>query len=88
MTPAEEPGWISRADAFSGPNPMRTSCPFWMVHGTETDDELRDFMGVVHRFGFEGVTLHPYDFKGLLEETHWKQWQVIVEAARKLGLTV
>ncbi len=50
--------------------------------------QLRDFMGVVHRFGFEGVTLHPYDFKGLLEETHWKQWQVIVEAARKLGLTV
>jgi hypothetical protein len=87
-TPAEEPDWISRAGAFSGPNPTRTSCPFWMVHGTESDDELRDFMEVIHKFGFEGVTLHPYDFKGFLEETNWKQWRVIVAAARKLGLTV
>lgn len=87
-TPAEEPDWVSLAEAFSGPNPTRTSCPFWMVHGTERDDELRSFMEVVHRFGFEGVTLHPYDFKGFLEETNWKQWRVIVEAARKLGLTV
>jgi len=87
-TPVEEPDWVSRAEAFSGSNPTRTSCPFWMVHGTESADELRSFMEVVHRFGFEGVTLHPYDFKGFLEETNWKQWRVIVEAARKLGLTV
>ena len=87
-SPAEEPDWVSRADAFSGPNPTRTSCPFWMVHGTETDDELLSFMQVIHKFGFEGVTLHPYDFKGFLEETNWKQWRAIVEAARKLGLTV
>jgi len=45
-------------------------------------------MQVIHKFGFEGVTLHPYDFKGFLEETNWKQWRAIVEAARKLGLTV
>jgi hypothetical protein len=59
-----------------------------MVHGTETEDELRHFMQVIHKFGFEGVTLHPYDYKGFLEENNWKQWRVIVEAARKLGLTV
>jgi hypothetical protein len=87
-TPVEEPDWVSLANAFSGSNPTRTSCPFWMVHGTESDNELRSFMEVVHRFGFEGVTLHPYDFKGFLEETNWKQWRVIVEAARQLGLTV
>jgi len=80
--------WASLAETFSGPNPTRTSCPFWMVHGTETEDELRQFMQVIHKFGFEGVTLHPYDFKGFLEESNWKQWRVIVDAARKLGLTV
>jgi hypothetical protein len=87
-TPRAEMDWPSLAEAFSGSNPTRTSCPFWMVHGTETEDELRQFMQVIHKFGFEGVTLHPYDFKGFLEENNWKQWRVIVDAARKLGLTV
>ena len=87
-TPRAEMDWASLAETFSGPNPTRTSCPFWMVHGTETEDELRQFMQVIHKFGFEGVTLHPYDFRGFLEENNWKQWRVIVDAARKLGLTV
>jgi hypothetical protein len=86
--PVEEPDWRSLADAFSGSNPTRTSCPFFMIHGTESDEDLRSFMEVIHRFGFEGVTLHPYDFKGFLEEENWKQWRTIVASARKLGLTV
>ena len=87
-TPTEEPDWGSLAEAFQGSNPTRTSCPFWMIRGNETDDELRQYLEVVHKFGFEGVTLHPYDFKGFLEENNWRQWRTIVEHARKLGLTV
>lgn len=86
--PTEEPGWDSLAEAFHGSNPTRSSCPFWMVHGNETEEQLREFMRVIQRFGFEGVTLHPYDYKGFLEDNNWKSWRVIVDAARKLGLTV
>ncbi|MGH9470825.1 MAG: glycosyl hydrolase [Terriglobia bacterium] len=86
--PAMEPDWASLAEAFQGDNPTRSSCPFWMVHGNETDEQLREFMRVIQRFGFEGVTLHPYDYKGFLKENNWKSWRVIVDAARKLGLTV
>jgi len=87
-TPTAEMGWPSLAEAFQGQNPTRSSCPFWMVHGNETESQLREFMQVIHRFGFEGVTLHPYDYKGFLEENNWKSWRIIVDAARKLGLTV
>jgi hypothetical protein len=87
-TPTAEMDWDSLAEAFSGTNPTRSTCPFWMVHGTETEDELRQFMQVIHDFGFEGVTLHPYDYKGFLEENNWRQWRVVVEAARSFGLTI
>jgi len=87
-TPTAEMDWRSLADAFQGSNPTRSSCPFWMVHGNETDEELRAFMRVIYRFGFEGVTLHPYDYKGFLEENNWKSWRTVVNEARKLGLTV
>jgi hypothetical protein len=87
-TPTAEMSWDSLAEAFSGSNPTRCSCPFWMVHGRETDEELRQFMEVVYRFGFEGVTLHPYDFQGFLEEGMWHRWRVIIDHARKLGLVV
>jgi hypothetical protein len=86
--PTAEMSWPSLAEAFQGQNPTRSSCPFWMVHGNETEAQLREFMQVIHRFGFEGVTLHPYDYKGFLEENNWKSWRVIVDAAQKLGLTV
>ena len=86
--PTAEMSWPSLAEAFQGQNPTRSSCPFWMVHGNETESQLREFMQVIHRFGFEGVTLHPYDYKGFLEGNNWKSWRVIVNAARKLGLTV
>jgi hypothetical protein len=87
-TPAEEPDWGSLSEAFQGSNPTRTSCPFWMIRGNETDDDLRKYLEVIQKFGFEGVTLHPYDFKGFLEGNNWHQWRVIVEHARKLGLVV
>lgn len=86
--PTPEPDWTSLAEAFQGINPTRSSCPFWMVHGDETEEQLREFMQVIYHFGFEGVTLHPYDYKGFLKENNWKSWRVIVDAARKLGLTV
>lgn len=87
-TPSAEMDWTSLAAAFQGDNPLRSSCPFWMVHGDETEAQLREFMRVIYRFGFEGVTLHPYDYQGFLQETNWKAWRVIVDEARKLGLTV
>ena len=74
-TPTTEMSWDALAEAFAGPNPTRSSCPFWMVHGRETDEELRKLMEVVYRFGFEGVTLHPYDFQGFLEEGMWRRWR-------------
>ncbi len=86
--PTAEMSWPSLAEAFSSSNPTRSSCPFWMVHGNETEEQLREFTRVIHRFGFEGVTLHPYDYKGFLEENNWKSWRVIVDAAQRLGLTV
>lgn len=86
--PSAEMDWASLAIAFQGANPTRSSCPFWMVHGDETEVQLREFMQVIYRFGFEGVTLHPYDYHGFLQETNWKAWRVIVDEARKLGLTV
>jgi hypothetical protein len=87
-TPTSEMDWDSLAGAFTGPNPTRSSCPFLIVHGTESDAELREFMQVIYRFGFQGVTLHPYDFHGFLQEDNWRCWRVIVDEARKFGLTV
>jgi hypothetical protein len=87
-TPTTEMDWDSLAAAFRGTNPTRSSCPFLIVHGTESAAELREFMQVIHRFGFQGVTLHPYDFRGFLQEDNWRCWRVIVDEARKFGLTV
>ena len=87
-TPTSEMDWKSLAEGFAGLNPTRSTCPFWMVHGDESDEELRQFMEVAYRFGFEGVTLHPYNFQGFLEDGMWKRWRVILEQARKLGLVV
>jgi len=88
VTPAAEMDWHSIEEAFTGANPTRSSCPFWMLHGEESDDELRRFLDVAYRFGFEGVTLHPYDYKDFLGDGEWSRWKVIVDHARKLGLAV
>ena len=86
--PSEQMDWKSLESAFRGDEPTRTSCPFWMVHGNESDDELRESLRQVERFGFEGVTLHPYDYRDFLGEGNWGRWRLITEEARKLGLTV
>jgi hypothetical protein len=88
VTPSTEMDWHSLNEAFTGANPTRSSCPFWMLHGEESDDELRRFLDVAYRFGFEGVTLHPYDYKDFLGDGEWSRWKVIVDHARKLGLAV
>lgn len=88
VIPAAEMDWRSLSEAFSGSNPTRSSCPFWMVHGEESDEELRQFLDVAYRFGFEGVTLHPYNYKDFLGDGEWSRWKVIVDHARKLGLAV
>ncbi|MFB3905051.1 MAG: glycosyl hydrolase [Acidobacteriota bacterium] len=87
-SPTAEMSWAALKDAFRGQNPTRSSCPFWMLHGKESDEELRTFLDLVYRFGCEGVTIHPYLFEGYLGEGQWHRWQVIVEHARKLGLAV
>ena len=88
VIPTAEMDWRSLSEAFSGRNPTRSSCPFWMIHGEESDEELRQFLDVAHRFGFEGVTLHPYDYRDFLGDGEWSRWKLIVEHARKLGLAV
>jgi hypothetical protein len=88
VTPGVEMDWRSLEVAFAGTNPTRSSCPFWMVHGNESDDELRRFLDVAYRFGFEGVTLHPYNYQDFLGDGEWNRWKVIVEHSRKLGLAV
>jgi hypothetical protein len=87
-TPTEEMPWPALHSAFLGDNPTRSSCPFWMVHGAESDQELRQSMRQIYRFGFEGVTLHPYDYQDFLGQGNWSRWRVITDEARKLGLTV
>jgi len=87
-TPTMDMDWATLARAFSGTNPTRSSCPFLSIHGNESDEVLRQFMDLIHRFGFEGVTLHPYDMEGFLEEGMWHRWRAILEQARKLGLVV
>lgn len=87
-TPAAELSWTTLAEAFQGDNPTRSSCPFWMVHGNESDEDLRRFLDICYQFGFEGVTLHPYDLEDFLGEGQWHRWRVVVEHARKLGLAV
>ncbi len=87
-TPTSEMSWDALREAFTGQNPTRSSCPFLMLHGNESDDELREFLDVAYRFGFEGVTLHPYLFEDYLGEGQWHRWRVIIEHARKLGLVV
>ncbi len=87
-TPTAEMTWPALREAFTGHNPTRSSCPFWMLHGDESDEELREFLELAYRLGFEGVTLHPYLFRDYLGEGHWHRWRVIVEHARRLGLAV
>lgn len=87
-TPTAEMSWEALREAFQGDNPTRSSCPFWMLHGNESDEELRRFLDIAYQFGFEGVTLHPYDLDEYLGEGQWRRWQVIVDHARKLGLAV
>jgi hypothetical protein len=87
-TPTAEMSWDVLREAFKGQAPTRSSCPFLMLHGKESDEELRAFLDTAYRFGFEGVTLHPYLFEGYLGEGQWHRWQVIVDYARKLGLVV
>ena len=88
VTPSAEMDWDTIEKAFTGANPTRSSCPFWMIHGNETDEELRSFLDVAYRFGFEGVTLHPYNYEDFLGEGEWSRFKVIVDHALKLGLAV
>ena len=87
-TPVDEMSWDALREAFVGENPTRSACPFLMVHGNESDEELREFLDVAYRFGFEGVTLHPRLFEDYLGEGQWRRWRVIIEHARRLGLVV
>ena len=85
-SPTAQMDWKNLGEAFAGPNPPRSYCPCWILHRNESDEELRQFMAVAYRFGFEGLTLHPYDYQGFLEEGRWKRWRVILDQARKWGL--
>lgn len=86
--PVDEPSWIVLRDAFLSRNPTRSSNPFTMVHGRETEAELRSIVRAAYDAGFEGVTLHPYDYDDYLGPGQWDRWKIIFDQAHRLGLVV
>ena len=84
--PVDDPDWATLREAFAGPNPTRNSNPFTMVHGNETDAELRQILRVAYDAGFEGVTLHPYNYTDYLGPGQWERWRVLLDEAQRLGL--
>ena len=59
-----------------------------MVHGKETEAELRAILRAAYDAGFEGVTLHPYGYEDYLGPGQWNRWKIILDQARRLGLAV
>ena len=59
-----------------------------MVHGKETEAELRAIVRAAYDAGFEGVTLHPYGYEDYLGPGQWSRWKIILDQARRLGLAV
>jgi hypothetical protein len=87
-TPTASPDWRTLREAFESANPTRSSNPFTMVHGHETEAELRAILRAAYDAGFEGVTLHPYDYQDYLGPGQWDRWKIIFDQARRLGLAV
>lgn len=86
--PVDQPGWEMLREAFASANPTRNSNPFTMVHGQETEAELREILRVAYDAGFEGVTLHPYNYEDYLGPGQWERWKIVLNEARRLGLVV
>lgn len=86
--PVDQPGWATLREAFTSTNPTRNSNPFTMVHGDESEAELRTLMRVAFDAGFEGVTLHPYNYDDYLGPGQWQRWKIVLDEARRLGLIV
>ncbi|MFZ1932936.1 MAG: glycosyl hydrolase [Thermoguttaceae bacterium] len=87
-TPVDQPDWETLREAFQSSNPTRNSNPFTMVHGKETEAELRAILRAAYDAGFEGVTLHPYGYEDYLGPGQWSRWKIILDQARRLGLVV
>ena len=85
-TPTAEMDWKSLGEAFAGSNPTRSTCPFWMLHGNESDEELRQFHGGGLSFRVRGGHVAPVRLSGLLEEGMWKRWRVILPRGAQAGL--
>jgi hypothetical protein len=86
--PVAQPDWNTLREAFTGANPSKNSNPFTMVHGNESEAELRAILRAAYDAGFEGVTLHPYNYENYLGAGQWDRWKVILRQARRLGLAV
>jgi len=86
--PVADPEWPALREAFSSPNPTRNSNPFTMVHGNETEEPLRQILRVAYDAGFEGVTLHPYNYTDYLGPGQWDRWRILLDEARRLGLCI
>lgn len=86
--PVDQPDWATLREAFTSTNPTRNSNPFTMVHGNESEAELRALMRAAYEAGFEGVTLHPYNYEDYLGPGQWERWKIILDEARRLGLVV
>ena len=86
--PVDQPDWDTLREAFTSANPTRNSSPFTMVHGNESEAELREIMRVAYDAGFEGVTLHPYCYEDYLGPGQWDRWKIVFDQARRLGLIV
>jgi hypothetical protein len=87
-TPVDQPGWDTLREAFQSKNPTRNSNPFTMVHGNESEATLRATIRAAYDAGFEGVTLHPYNYEDYLGPGQWNRWKIILDQARRLGLVV
>ena len=86
--PVDQPGWDTLREAFTSANPTRNTNPFVMIHGNESEAELRAILRAVYDGGFEGVTLHPYQYPDYLGPRQWNQWKIVFDQARRLGLVV
>jgi hypothetical protein len=87
-TPIDQPGWDVLREAFQSANPTRNSNPFTMVLGNESESELRAIVRAAYDAGFEGLTLHPYNYEDYLGPGQWDRWKIIFDQARRLGLVI
>jgi hypothetical protein len=86
--PVEDPAWATLREAFASANPTRNSNPFTMVHGNETEAQLRQILRVAYEAGFEGVALHPYNYADYLGPGQWDRWRILLDEAQRLGLCI